>query len=125
MITKILLTAFVILAALMFLRHKGAETRKEQLAREAEQAADRKMAMVIAAALVTLTLAISGWLYYSHWQDEHRLFQVTVINTLTGGEKNYQVYQSDIDGRSFRTIEGRLISLSDAERMEVELLPSE
>jgi hypothetical protein len=42
-----------------------------------------------------------------------------VTNTLTGGVQSYSLYQADLDGRSFRTPDGRLIYLSDSERMEV------
>lgn len=119
MITKILLTALVILAALTFIRYKNSQRRVQERVRQAELAADRRRAMSVAIALVVLTLLISGGIYYGHWQEEHRIFTVQVINSHTGAEQSYHVYQSEIDGRRFRTIEGRLINLSDSERMEV------
>ena len=119
MITKILLTAFIILAALTFIRYKNSQSRVQEQVRQAELAADRRTAMLVAIALVVLTLMVSGGIYYWHWQDEHRIFTVQVINSHTGLEQSYHVYQSEIDGRRFRTTEGRLINLSDSERMEV------
>ena len=121
MITKILLTIFVIVTALVFVRHKNSQNRKQALQREAEEAANRRTAMFVAAALVGLTLLVSGGLYYDHWKEQHRIFIVQVINSHSGEQQRYEVYRKDIDGRSFSTIEGRLIQLSDAERMEVEL----
>ncbi len=120
MITKILLTALVVLAALTFIRHKNSQRREQELVRQAELAADRRTAMIIAIALVVLTLLVSSTIYYWHWQDEHRIFTVQVINSHTGAEQSYHVYQSDIDGRRFRTIDGRWINLADSERMEVQ-----
>ena len=120
MITKILFTALIILAALIFIRHKSSQSRRHELARQVQQASDRRNAMFVAIALVLLTLAISGGIFYSHWQESHRLFTVQVINSHSGAEQSYHVYQGDINGRSFRTIDGRLINLSDAERMEVQ-----
>lgn len=120
MISKILFTALIILAALVFIRYKNSRGHQQELARQAEQAADRRTAMFVAIALVALTLAISAGIYYSHWQEAHRLFSVQVINSHTGERQSYHVYQSDINGRSFRTIDGRLINISDAERMEVQ-----
>lgn len=119
MITKILLTALIILAALTFIRYKNSQHRAQDRVRQAELAADRRTAMFIAITLVVLTLLLSGGIYYWHWQDEHRIFTVQVINSHSGAEQSYQVYQSEIDGRRFRTIDGRLINLSDSERMEV------
>ena len=120
MITKILLTALIILAALTFVRYKNSQRRVEERVRQAELAADRRRAMLVAIALVLLPLLISGGIYYGHWQEEHRIFTVQVINSHTGAQQSYHVYQRDIDGRRFRTIEGRLINLSDSERMEVQ-----
>lgn len=119
MITKILLTALIILAALTFIRYKNSQRRVQERVRQAELAADRRRAMSVAIALVVLTLLISGAIYYGHWQEEHRIFTVQVINSHTGAQQSYHVYQSAIDGRRFRTIEGRLINLADSERMEV------
>ncbi|MCW8983231.1 MAG: hypothetical protein OQK13_04225 [Gammaproteobacteria bacterium] len=122
MITKILFTAFIILTALIFVRHKSSQSRRQQLDRQAQeqQEDNRKTAMFIAVAFVSLTLAVSAGLYYSHWKEAHRIFTVQIINSHTGSEQSYHVYQGDINGRRFRTIDGRLINLSDSERMEVQ-----
>lgn len=119
MITKILLTALIILAALTFIRYKNSQRQVQERVRQAELAAERRRAMYVAIALVVLTLLVSSGIYYWHWQDEHRIFTVQVINSHSGAQQSYQVYQSEIDGRRFRTLDGRLINLSDSERMEV------
>lgn len=119
MITKILFTALIILAVLVFLRSKGDEGRRQGLERQSRQASDRRTAMIIAITLVLLTLAISGGIFYSHWQESHSLYTVKIINSHSGEEQTYHVYKKDLDGRRFRTIEGRLITISNAERMEV------
>lgn len=118
MITKILFTALIVLAALAFVRHKNSRGRAQaEIARQAAE--DRRNAMFIAVALVALTLLISGALYYQHWQETHKVVTVHVINSHSGETQRYHAYEGDVDGRRFRTVEGRLISLSDAERMEV------
>ncbi|MCW8840170.1 MAG: hypothetical protein OQL05_02200 [Gammaproteobacteria bacterium] len=121
MITKILFTALVIVAAMVFMRHKnGANPQRRQSAEQLQDAAHRRNAMLMAVGLVALTLAISAGIYYWHWQDEHRIAIVRVINTHSGTEQSYHVYHNDLHERSFRTVEGTMISLSDAERMEVQ-----
>lgn len=121
MITKILFTAAVIIVAMLFVKHQSrgssAQARAEA---DAQSARERRLAMFMAIGVVALTLAISAGLYYWHWQGEHRIVEVRVVNGHTGAEQTYHVYQGEIDGRRFRTVEGRLISLSDAERMEVQ-----
>lgn len=125
MITKVLFTSLIILAALIFVRYKGSQDRRQALRRQQEQAENRKTAMFVAFALVSLTMLISGGLYYSHWQEQHRIYTVEVINSHTAERQRYDVYQSDIDGRRFSTIDGVLINLSDSERMEVQAKASE
>ena len=120
MITKLLFTAFIIVAALFFIRYKSSQSQRQEHQRQVEQATDRRAAMFIAVGLVSLMLIISAVFYYLHWQEEHRLFSVQVINSNTGAQQRYDVYQGDIKGRKFRTIDGRLINLSDIERMEVQ-----
>jgi len=120
MITKFLFTTLIVVAALLFMRHKNSRDREPQLEQQARQAESRKTAMFVAIAFVSLTLAVSAGLYYSHWKEAHRIFKVQIINSHTGSEQSYHVYQGDINGRRFRTIDGRLINLSDVERMEVQ-----
>jgi ABC-type Fe3+ transport system permease subunit len=122
MITKLLFTLLIIIAALITIRYRN--SRRQHAAqhddeRRAQQAAERRHAWRVAVALVTLMVLTSAGIYYSHWKAQHRLVTVRVINSLTGGEQSYRLYQGDLDGRSFRTTDGRLISLSDSERMEV------
>lgn len=123
MITKILFTLLIIIAALIYIRHsQGRDRQQRQREHEcqAQKVAERRHAWRVAIALVSLTLVSSAGLFYSHWKEQHRLFSVQLINSHTGGVVSYRVYQRDIEGRSFRTTDGRLIHLSDSERMEVE-----
>ncbi len=119
MISKILITSLVIFAALLFLRHKNRHAQQRQQQQLAEQTADRRRAMTIAISLATLTLLVSAGVYTWHWQQDHQIVTVRVINSHSGVMQRYQVYRADLEGRHFRTIDGVDIHLSDAERMEV------
>ncbi len=116
MIPKLLLTAAIIAVVLMLLRQRAADVGNAPVAGAAGR---RRRAGLLAAALVLLSIAISAAIFYGHWQERHRIFVVHVINGVSGAEQSYHVYQQDIDGRSFRTIDGRHITLADSERMEV------
>jgi len=122
LIPKILFTALIIFAALLYVRHKNSRglasaSAPEQQAQETESS---KTAMFVAIGFVSLTMLVSAVLYYSAWKEKHQVFTVQVINSQTGVEQRYSVYEEDIDDRRFRTIDGRLISLSNIERMEVQ-----
>lgn len=122
MITKLLFTILIIVAALIFIRHKNSPSphdKNQELQRQAQRVAERRRAWLVALGLVSLMVLSSAGIYYTHWREQHRLLSVRVINSLTGGEQSYRLYQGDLDGRSFRTTDGRLIYLSDSEHMEV------
>lgn len=119
MITKILVTALIIVAALTFIRYRNREGHQQELSPQSQHSTERRTAMIIAVSLASLTLAISAGIFYSYWQDSHTLFSVQITNSHSGEIQTYHVYRDDINGRSFRTIDGRLIHISDAERMEV------
>ena len=119
MIVKILFTALIILAALTFVRYQNRQARQQEDERQTTPVSDRRIPMILAIAFVLLTLAISSGIYYSHWQQAHRLFTIKVTNSHSGEVQTYRVYQRDVSDRRFRTIDGREVHLSDAERMEV------
>ena len=123
MIKEIFVILLVLIGAIVYTRYKAGQTR--QMPAQApgrspgQPARPSRMPMLVAALLVVLTLGISAAIYYYHWQDAHSLYTVQVTNSHSGTVQIYHVYRDDIKGRSFRTTDGRLISLSDAERMEV------
>ena len=65
-------------------------------------------------------VASSAYWYYSTWQDGQRVVIVRVINTGSGDVANYQARKGSIDGRTFETVDGFIVRVADAERIEVE-----
>lgn len=120
MITKILITLLVAAAALAYMRSRNRTVTESPAARQRAREQNRN-AMFVAIAFVVLTLAVSAGVFYWHWSERHQLHNVQVINSHTGERQTYQVYRDDIGERKFTTIDGRRISLSDAERMEVQI----
>ena len=70
--------------------------------------------------LVGTTLLATIWLLYEEWQTAHKPVVVRVIQVQTGAVTAYQALQGQIQGRTFHTLDGRLVRLADVERMEVE-----
>ncbi|MBE0511028.1 MAG: hypothetical protein K0A95_07210 [Chromatiales bacterium] len=119
MIKEIFVILLVLIGAIVYTRYKASQTRRMPAQPPAQAGRPSRLPMLVAALLVVLTLGISAAIYYYHWQDARSLYTVQVINSHSGAVQTYHVYRDDIKGRSFRTTDGRLISLSDAERMEV------
>lgn len=73
----------------------------------------------LALAAVALMLIGSAIFLYQAWRDMTEVLTVQVIDTRSGGVSEYQVYRSDLEGREFRTLQGRRIILAETERLEI------
>lgn len=113
---QLLITLLVAAIVIAFARvRRGTVQRRETPARPES---GLPTAAVIGYALAALTILASagfGW----HWyQDAHRIIQVEVVEATSGQRTIYQVHKKDLGDRTFRTIEGRYVSLGASDRME-------
>ncbi|MBF0158667.1 MAG: hypothetical protein HQL58_04020 [Magnetococcales bacterium] len=65
---------------------------------------------------LTLAGALLAWWL---WQDGQQMMHLRIIDIRTGAEVHYQAQKRHIFLRSFITPDGRRVTLSDLERMEV------
>lgn len=124
MITKLLFTAAVIVVIfLLFGRRTGTQPRERSTtqvpsARSGSPVGSRFMRMVAFAVVATMVLA-SALFAYREWEDAYRIVNIRVINARTGGMVTYQAHKRDVEGRQFLTLDGRLVTLAEVERMEL------
>lgn len=121
MLTKILLTALVILGCYLFLRHKRARPALPRPGTEPSAIArspDRSIRS-LALGLCLLALAASAAYLGYRWWDDSRLLNIRVINPSTGESVEYQAHKGDIRGRSFTTRFGQKILVAESERLEI------
>lgn len=129
MLSKILLTAAVIVTAFFYLRR--AET-KANSARTALSPASKTEAAAIdepstlegdmriaAYSFLGLMITLGAVLFYYRWQDEHRILDVSLYGDSHGEPAKYQVYKYQLQERSFITIEGIAVTVAGDERMEI------
>jgi hypothetical protein len=120
MLTKILLTAAVIIGALLFLRHQSRpppqKSSAQKIAAEAERLRSRNWMTAIA--LVVL-LALGGIAFYVNWADNNRTVAVRVVNTTNGSVTTYEAFAERMEKRRFVTVDGRVIEVADTERVEI------
>ena len=76
-------------------------------------------ARLAAYAVIALMIAASALWLVIEWRSAHEVLGVRVINASTGAATDYEAYRSDIDSRSFRTIDGRRVNLAEVERLEI------
>ncbi len=125
MITKLLFTALIVAGVIFYTRHRGeARQRRPKRPEPRAERSSRYWRLAPAAALVAV-MGVSAFVFWLEWEDEHRIFTVRVVDTRSGEVRQYAVYRDGVNGRSFRTIDGRRVTLADVERMElVEGAPS-
>lgn len=69
---------------------------------------------------VLLILVGSAFFIWQTWRDASEVLVLQVVDTRSGKVTEYRAYRSEIEGRVFRTLDGRRISLAETERLEVQ-----
>jgi hypothetical protein len=125
MIGKILLTAAVIAAVVLFARsrseRRNAAPRRApaRLAAAPHTPAAERLPRYLAYALLLLMLGGSAVFVFLEWRDQYRVVTVRVVNTNTGSSVIYQARRGEVEDRSFETLDGRRIVLAAVERLEL------
>lgn len=132
MFSKILLTLLVIGGAVLFLRARKRLSstptyrppptpERSPYAYEAVPVSRIRPWHWAAVFLLLASFAGSGWYLYHYWTDAYRIVAVTVVNSNTGESTTYQAYKGEIQQGAgiFRTVDGRMVSLSGVDRMEI------
>jgi hypothetical protein len=57
---------------------------------------------------------------FQSWERQHQIVSIQVVNPYNGQVQRYETRRGDIDGRTFRTLDGRLIRIAEMERMIVD-----
>lgn len=126
MLTKILITLLIIVGAVIFLRHKKSLS---PAAPKVITVIETKPANIIQAniklialAVLSLTLLMGTAMLFLNWQDDHRLYEIKVVNPQSGNIDIFEAYKKDLQGRSFTTVTGQRIKVSEWERLEFQEL---
>ena len=118
MIWKFLLTIVVMLGAYLVVRTRWrASGRVWGKAPPGPPLLPAGLVRTIAYALLGLMLAGSGWYLFWQWETGNAVMAVEVVNANTGSITRYEARRRTIEGRGFRTLDGREIWLADVERM--------
>jgi len=117
-LTKILVTLLVIIAALFYLRHGRKKPSKTQqtIALQTQNPLFNKVIIygVIAFSMLS-TAAFWGW----SWFDDNRIVTVQISSPIEAMSTQYQVRKKDIHARKITTVDGIEIRLSNQERVTI------
>jgi len=61
----------------------------------------------------------SGVVYYFKWQSDNTILTIRVISSQHEDPFTYKARQKDIKGRTFTTLDGLVVTLGDADRIEL------
>jgi len=125
MFGKIFITAAVICIAYLVIRSRyeraGPQHKRDASTAEHDQPLIYPVAVRLAAyAVIGLMVTGSGLYLFQSWERQHQIVVVQVVNPYNGEVQHYETRRGDIDGRTFRTLDGRLIRIAEMERIIVE-----
>lgn len=125
MFGKLLITAAVIYIAYLVVRsrYEGAAPQGNRDPSTAERGLPliSPVAIRLAAyAVIGLMLVGSALYLFQSWERQHQIVSIQVVNPYNGQVQRYETRRGDIDGRTFRTLDGRLIRIAEMERMIVD-----
>jgi len=125
MFGKILITAAVIYIAYLVVRarYQGSESRDDSAfpLTKAGRSFVPPGAIKMAAYSVVGVMVVGSALYlFQSWDRQHQIVDVQVVNPYNGQVQRYEARRGEIDGRSFRALDGRLIRIAEMERLIIE-----
>ncbi len=118
---KQLLVTLLVAAVVVFI----ARMKRTRQVSQAESAADSKQphststTALVGYALAAVMIVTAGALTWLGYQERNEILEVVVVDTRSGERVVYSVRRKALGEREFRTIDGRLISLGSADRMEL------
>lgn len=117
MLIKILFTIGVILTVILVFRIKSGRVNPPP----AESAETRGSLSVKAVTImvIVLLMAISSAIFVFQYRSDNRIVNIRVISA-DGASTVYQARQKSIKGRQFETLDERLITLGESDRIEME-----
>lgn len=117
MFTKILVTFFVIIAAMLFLRKKSSNSREKRLSNTTANVGKQIIFRYVIFGLIAVSLFASTGYWYWNWQDGNQVVRVTIVSPLEDKSDVYHVRKKDISNNQITTVEGINIRLSNQERV--------
>lgn len=120
MLTKLLLTAAVVLIGWLTVRKRWRPADEQAPPPPRALETIPQGAIWLAAyGLVALMLAGSAVYLFQDWRHGREIVRVEVVNPATGGSERYRVRRADVGERGFVTLEGRRVRIAETERMIV------
>ena len=119
MLTKILFTVAVIVVVLLVYQARFRPVSEAVQKVKSDPLFPQKPAKWVVYTVAGILAASSGVVYYFKWQSDNTILTIRVISSQQEQPFTYKARQKDIKGRTFTTLDGRVVTLGDAERIEL------
>ncbi len=116
MLTKILFTIGVILVVILVFRTKA--NRSQSTPTDPDEAIGSLSVKVVTIIVIVLLMGISSTIFFFQYQADNRIVNIRVISA-DGESTQYQARQKSIKGRQFMTLDERMITLGESDRIEM------
>lgn len=117
MLTKILFTISVVLLVIFIFRAKS--TRAQPVSDESTETGGSLSVRTVSMLIIVLLLVISSAIFVFQYKTDNRIVNIRVIST-DGSSTHYQALQKSIKGRQFTTLDERMITLGESDRIEMD-----
>ncbi|MCK8047351.1 hypothetical protein MSG37_20925 [Shewanella sp. 1CM18E] len=115
MLTKILITLLIIVAAMLYIR----KPREQGVRANTKELAKNIKLRIAGYILIGLSLTATAAYWYWDWNDSRQVVSVTIVSPVSDDSVVYQVRKKDITSNEITTIDGIRIRLSNQERIIV------
>jgi hypothetical protein len=124
MLGKFLVTVVVIYIAYLVVRgrYQGSGPQEHagpRLSNGGETLLSRGAIKSAAYVVVAVMVFGTGFYLFQSWDRRHQVVEVQVVNPYNGDVQRYEARRGDIEGRTFRTLDGRLIRIAEMERLVI------
>ena len=119
MLTKILFTVAVIVVVLLVYQARFRPVSQAVQKAKSEVAFQHKPARWVVYTVAGILALTSGVVYFFKWQSDNTIMTIRVISSQQEEPYTYKARQKDVKGRTFTTLDGRVVTLGDADRIEL------
>ena len=119
MLTKILFTIAVIIVVLFVYQARFKATIQPNKRVKTPEPSSFKPSKWLIYSIAGVLAVASGVVYFFKWQADNTVINIRVVSTQEEQATTYKARQKDIKGRTFTTLDGRLVTLGGADRIEL------
>ncbi len=119
MLTKILFTIAVIIVVLFVYQSRFKQTIQSNKRVKTPELSPFKPSKWLIYSIAGVLAVASGVVYFFKWQADNTVINIRVVSTQEEQATTYKARQKDIKGRTFTTLDGRLVTLGGADRIEL------